>query len=206
MNDLVKIQDEKQIGAMATDYAGRVDGLKITSRETYIQMVQVVKEAKQFIGAITEFFRPMKEKAYAAHRAICDQESISLAPFRKAETIGKQRMKGWEQIEEERARKAREKQMEAVKAAQANGEAPPPVVVVENKAHTIVEGVQYTDNWIGEVVDLGALLRAVLADKAPHSFVVANETEICKFARATGGKVAIPGIEWHNERIVRISA
>jgi hypothetical protein len=207
VNELVKIQDEKQIGALATDYAGRVDALKVTSRESYGLMVQLVKEAKQFQEAVTAFFEPMRKATYDAYQEVLTQKKKHVEPFEKAEKIGKMRMRGWEQIEEERARKAREKQAEAAREAMKNGTPPPVLRVVENKAH--VDGVTFVDNWKAvriEGCSMQALCKWVLEGKIPEMFLMVNESEANKFARATGGKVTVPGFRFENERIARVSA
>lgn len=219
--NLVKITSENQIVKLAKTYAERVEDLKITSREKFVEMAGIISDAKLWIKAIEEYFEPIRQPAYDSLQAIYGKINEAKKPFQSAEKIGKQRMKGWEQIEATRAREAEAKQRAAIAAAEAkqraaaeeakaNG-APPPVFSpppvakpVENKAKTLVKGVQFVDNWKGRVTDTRELLKAILTEKAPKNFIVANTSKIYDFAQSTSGKVAVPGIEWYNDKTVKV--
>lgn len=47
---------------------------------------------KQKAAEVTEFFKPMKDTAYKAHKAICDREKEMLTPLRNAEKTLKKTM------------------------------------------------------------------------------------------------------------------
>ncbi len=61
--------------------------LAITTPEAYRrageEIVRIARERKRRL----DFFRPMKEAAYAAHRAICAKENEALAPLQFAEQV-----------------------------------------------------------------------------------------------------------------------
>lgn len=211
--DLVRYQDENQISRQGTRYKAQVEELRITSRDSYLQMVALVKISKSYQQAVKDFFEPIRAPQHEALEATYKKIRDNSKPFADAETIGKQRMRGWEDLEEKKRREqeaaAAEKREAAAVEARKNGneakaeriETALPVVR-ENRAH--VDGVQYVDNWKGRVVDMPALLKAVLAEKAPPGFVMVNESELNKFARATSGKVAVAGVEWVNEKTVKV--
>lgn len=201
---VVQYKNQQEMEGAGQQMLREVEGIKITSRESYGTAVEATKEIKRKAYSVQDFFKPMKQKTHEAHKAVCDQEKSILQYFTKAEALLKQRMRGWEQIEAARQRKAEEKVQQAVAEAVKNGEARPPMKPVENKAH--VEGVQFADNWVGEVVNFQALVKAAAAGKAPWTFLQVNEQEVRKFARATAGRVEIPGVVWSNERQVRVSA
>jgi hypothetical protein len=211
--DLVRYQDENQIGQAGTRYKEQVESLRITSRDSYLQMAALVKICKNYLQGVKDFFEKLRQKTYDAWQEVVTQTRNYSKPFQDAETIGKQRMRGWEELEAQRHREAAKREEERRKAAateaRKNGDdakaerietALP--VQRENRAH--VDGVQYVDNWKGLVVDMPTLLKAVLAEKAPPDFVMVNESAINKFARATGGKVSVSGIEWFNEKTVKV--
>lgn len=221
--DLVKYQDENQISQQGTRYKEQVDALKITSRDTYLQMVSLVKISKGYQQAVKDFFERLRQKTFDAYQEVLKQLRDYSKPFQDAETIGKQRMRGWEDLEEKKRRDqeaaAAEKREAAAIEARKNGDeakaerietALP--VTRENRAH--VEGVQYVDNWKGRLAGLAdedklanfrELLKAVLAGKAPFGFVTVDWSEVNKFAKDTGGKRLVPGIEWVNEKTVKVS-
>ena len=217
--ELVKYESKNQIEEAGHGFKEQVNNLKITSRETYGQMVELVRMGKVGCEAVKAFYESMRKKTYDAYQEVVGQIRQYSTPFTDGEKIGKQRMRGWEEIEAKRQReaeqKAREKaaveQRKAEEAAQEAAEkgepAPPPpppapVIPVENKAH--VAGVTYVDNWKGRVTDITELLKAVLAGTVNPDFVMVNESEINKFAKATSGKMPVPGIEWYNDKTVRM--
>ncbi len=219
--ELVRYQDENQISSQGNRYKDQVDALKITSRDAYLQMVSLVKISKNYQQAVKDFFEKMRQKTYDAYQEVLKQIREYSQPFIQAETIGKQRMRGWEDLEEKKRREqeatAAKKREEAAAEARKNGneqkaeqiEAAPPILR-ENRAH--VEGVQYVDNWKGHLAgepedwlpSFRELLKAILAGKAPENFAMPNESEINKFARATSGKMPIPGIVFYNEKTVKV--
>ena len=201
---VVQYKSQQEMEGAGQQMLREVEGLKVTSRETYGAAVEATKVIKRKAYSVEDFFKAMKQKTHEAHKAVCDQEKAILQYFTKAETLLKQRMRGWEQIEAARQRKAEEKVQQAVVEAVKNREAPPVVKPVENKAH--IEGVSYADNWVGQVVNFQALVMAVAAGKAPWTFLQVNEQEVRKFAKATAGKGVVAGVVWSNERTVRISA
>ncbi len=216
--EVVRYQDENQISSQGNRYKDQVDALKITSRDTYLQMVSLVKVSKGYQQAVKDFFEKMRQKTYDAYQEVLKQIRDYSQPFVQAETIGKQRMRGWEDLEEKKRRDqeaaAAKKREEAVAEARKNGneekaeqiEAAPPILR-ENRAH--VEDVQYVDNWKGRLKQPAEeamidLLRAVVAGKASPSFITLNESEINKFARATNGKMAVAGLEFFNDKTVKV--
>jgi hypothetical protein len=221
--DLVRYQDENQISRQGTRYKAQVEELRITSRDSYLQMVALVKISKSYQQAVKDFFERLRQKTFDAYQEVLKQLHDYSKPFQDAETIGKQRMRDWEDLEEKKRREqeaaAAEKREAAAAEARKNGkeakaeriETALPVAR-ENRAH--VEGVQYVDNWKGRLpgvpgsegwlASLRELLKAVLAGKAPIGFVALNESEVNRFAKATSGKMPISGIEWVNDKTVKV--
>jgi hypothetical protein len=219
--ELVRYQDENQISQQGTRYKAQVEELRITSRDSYLQIVALVKISKSYQQAVKDFFERLRQKTFDAYQEVLKQLRDYSKPFQDAETIGKQRMRGWEDLEEKKRRDqeaaAAEKREVAAAEARKNGDeakaerietALP--VTRENRAH--VEGVQYVDNWKGHLAgeaedwlpSFRELLKAILAGKAPESFAMPNESEINKFARATSGKMPIPGIVFYNDKVVKV--
>lgn len=200
--DLVKYQDENQMSQAGVTYKEKIESLKITSREGYAEMVQLVRESKAYQQAVKDFFEKIRQKNYDAYQEVLKQIRDYSKPFAEAETIGKQRMRGWEQIEADRARKAQAKAAEKAKEVEEKIGVAPPVAAVQNKAK--VAGVTYQDNWKGRIVDKKELLAAILKEKAPLNWVEFNFSEINRFANSTKGQISVPGVEWYNDKIVKV--
>lgn len=202
--ELVRYEDKEGMSVAGTKYRDSVMALEITSRDKYLQMVALVKISKQYQQAVKEFFEKMRQKTYDAYQEVLGQIREYSQPFEEAERFGKQRMRQWETIEENRRRQAEQKAREKAREAEEQGKPAPVMVPVENVAHK-AEGVSYVDHWVGRVVDFKALVKAWQEGKAPIGFLTFNEGEIGKFGQATKGKVAVPGIEWENQKTVRIA-
>ena len=147
--DLVRYQDENQISHQGGRYKEQVEELRITSRDSYLQMVALVKISKGYQQAVKDFFEKMRQKTYDAYQEVLKQIRDYSQPFIQAETIGKQSMRGWEDLEEKKrqalAAEAR-KNGDEVKAEKIETTLP---VQRDNRAH--IEGVQYVDNWKGRL-------------------------------------------------------
>ena len=68
-----------------------------------------------------------------------------------------------------------------------------------------IGGTVFKDNWVGEVKDLSALVKAVAEGRAPANLIMANEPAINKQAKATKDTFKIDGIRFWNDRTVAVS-
>lgn len=194
------------------EYAG---GLNIQTEEDFKKAGEFGRTLKQKMSEVTEFFKPMKDSAYKAHRQVCDREKTMLAPLKNAETKLKKAMKRYtDQVEEKRRREeellrkaarreAEAKLAEAVELEKAgNNEAAEEAFVeasVMDDATAYVvrapvkpkaNGVTTSKDW--EIVE-------IQTDKVPVSI---NGTEIrpvdraavMRLIRSSKGQVQIPGI------------
>ncbi|MGI4828387.1 MAG: KTSC domain-containing protein [Janthinobacterium lividum] len=91
--------------ATAQQIAREAHALEITTPAAYTaageELVRLAGERKRRV----DFFRPMKEAAFSAHRAVCARENEALAPLRQAERALSEGLVAYRQREEQ-ARKA----------------------------------------------------------------------------------------------------
>ena len=73
---------------------------------------------KQKAGEVTDFFKPLKDAAYKAHKAVCDREKEMLTPLKNAERVLKKTM-GDYTMEQERKRREQEEAMRRAAEAEA---------------------------------------------------------------------------------------
>ena len=57
----------------------------ISSEEEYEKAAEFGKQIKEKAKVVTDFFKPMKDSAYQAHKAVCDREKTMLKPLQEAE-------------------------------------------------------------------------------------------------------------------------
>ena len=78
---------------------------------------------------------------------------------------------------------------------------PPPAV---QRART--DGVAFSVDWKVEVTSLQRLVEAISKGQAPLSLVKADESALKALARSTKGTLKVPGVEFTEDRTVRVGA
>lgn len=200
----------------AIELKEKTGSLVVQNDDDYKVAASILSEAKRREKEVKAFFKPLKQKAHEAHRAITQQEKTILDSISVITSDCNNKMIAYqseqERIKREEAeRKAEEirKQQEEQKLkeameAEAAGEQKladeimnepviAPVVIAEPAAPK-VEGVNIRTTWKAEVTDKTALLRFV-ADNLhmAHIFDV-NESVINGLARSHGAALNIPGL------------
>ena len=99
--------DEQQLTQEVTDIEFRAESFVIQTPEDYEAAGEFGKLLKQKAAEVTGFFKPMKDSAYQAHKAVCDREKAMLTPLKNAEKIVKKTM-GDYLMEQERIRREAE--------------------------------------------------------------------------------------------------
>ena len=103
-----EIVDEQQLTRDVTDIEFKAESLVIQSDADYATAGEFGKMLKKKASQVTTFFKPMKDSAYQAHKAVCDREKAMLAPLRNAEKIVKQAMSAYVEEQERKRREAEE--------------------------------------------------------------------------------------------------
>jgi len=220
--------NEIELSAKARDLAESVKLVQITSPETYAMAANGLQLIKGMTKEIKDFFAPLKEKAFAAHRALTAAENDKLAPLVEAERFAKGAMTTWQleqeaaarveqrRLEEEaRKRAEEEKLLDAIDAEQA-GEpeaaerilAEPVLAPVVRIAPPVpaVSGISMRETWSADVFDMKALVRAVADGKVPMRALVVDAVFLNGQARALKGDLNYPGVRAVSKRSVASSA
>ena len=85
-------EDEQQLNREVTDIEFQAESMVILSDDDYTSAGEFGKMLKQKAAQVTSFFKPMKDSAYQAHKAICDREKAMLTPLKNAEKTVKKAM------------------------------------------------------------------------------------------------------------------
>ena len=96
-----EIVDEQQLSRDVTDIEFQAESLVIQTDEDYAFAGEFGKMLKKKASQVTTFFKPMKDSAYQAHKAVCDREKAMLTPLRNAEKTVKQVMSAYIAEQEE---------------------------------------------------------------------------------------------------------
>ena len=103
-----EIVDEQQLSRDVTDIEFQAESLVIQTDEDYAFAGEFGKMLKKKASQVTTFFKPMKDSAYQAHKAVCDREKAMLTPLRNAEKTVKQVMSAYIAEQERKRREAEE--------------------------------------------------------------------------------------------------
>jgi len=170
-------------------------------------------EIKGAAKRVVDFFADSKKKAHEAWKAICANEKTLTDPLEDAERIVKRTMAAYAEAQEKLREEALAKaQAEAMKLqAQAekalkkgDGEKAEELQVKAamtaaevNYIPTKTSGVSYSKVWKWRITD---------ADLIPREYLIPNEKHLNAVAKATGGALKVPGIEFYQETQIAAKA
>ncbi len=213
-----EIVDEQQLSHDVTDIEFQAESLVIQTDEDYAFAGEFGKMLKKKASQVTTFFKPMKDSAYQAHKAVCDREKAMLTPLRNAEKIIKQAISAYD---EEQKRKRREAEEAARQAAEAERERKmreaseleaagdnegaeaafeeaaimddaASYAVVPATAAPKVSGVSTSKDW--EIVEIDP--KAVPLAVAGVEIRPVDKAAVMRLIRTSKGQIEIPGITY----------
>ena len=209
--------DEKQLGREVTDIEFQAEAMMIGSDEDYKAAGEFGVMLKRKAAEVTNFFKPMKDSAHQAHKAVCDREKAMLAPLKKAETIIKRSMSAYVEEQErkrremeaaqrraaeaERERKLREAaELEAAGDSQGAENAISEAIVMDEASNYTVPaagkpkaaGVSTTKDW--EITGIDPKVVPLVFSGVELRPV--DTAAVMRLIRASKGKIEIPGITY----------
>ncbi len=209
--------DEEQLNREITDIEFQAEALTIESDDDYAFAGEFGKLLKQKAAQVTTFFKPMKDSAYQAHKAICDREKTMLTPLRNAEKTVKRTMGDYlmeqerkRKAEEEAARKAaaaeRERKLSEATELESAGDvagaetAMAEAMVMDDaaaysvsaSANPKVSGVSTSKDW--EITEINPNMVPVAL--AGVEIRPVDQAAVMRLIRASKGTIEIPGISY----------
>lgn len=209
--------DEAILAEDASLILEKADALLIASDEEYELAGAFGTAVKKKITEVKSFFKPMKDNAHQAHKAICDREKAVLTPLEKAEKLVKGAMgcyvmakEAERRAEEEAMRRAaemeRERQFDIAVALEEQGDVVGAEAAIENAeameaamSYSIpaaekpkVAGVSYTRAW--EIVSVDDAKVPVMLNGAVLRPV--DKSAVMALIRSSKGSAIIPGVEY----------
>lgn len=191
--------------------------IEIRDTVSYKQAAHVLKAAKAHIKVIREHYKPLKESAFAAHKAVTKSEKDMLLPVEdlcrdtSGKMVGYQREQDWiareEQARLEAIQREREEEtrLAEAEAAEQAGDAElaeqiidepvelPPVVVQSSTPK--IAGISHKKTWKAEVTSKVALIKFVAENQKWLHLLDVNTKEIGRLATAQKSALSIPGIK-----------
>ncbi len=205
----------------------RSQGLEIVDPVTYEVACEELKALKALQQQVTDTFNPHIQQAHKLHRGLTEERRKHLTPLQLAETVYKAKIGGFQRAEErkrqqeqrrleELAKKQRDDDALAlaesldkagateqeVEAVLTSTEMPAPVVTVQPRIAKVA-GVSSAPKWIGEIYDFKLLVATAATNELARSLLQVDEKALRAFARNTKGSVAVPGVKFREDSIVR---
>ena len=208
-----EIVDEQQLSRDVTDIEFQAESLVIQTDEDYAFAGEFGKMLKKKASQVTTFFKPMKDSAYQAHKAVCDREKAMLTPLRNAEKTIKQVMSAYIAEQERKRREAeeaarraaeaeRERKIQEAATLEDGAEAAfeeaaimddaASYAVVPAAATPKVSGVSTSKDW--EIVEIDP--KAVPLAVAGIELRPVDQAAVMRLIRASKGQIEIPGITY----------
>lgn len=218
--------EEQNLTREVSDIEFQAEALIVENDEDYRNAAEFGKTIKQKATVVTEFFKPMKDSAYQAHKAVCDREKKMLAPLKNAESIVKRTM-GAYVTEQERKRREQEEALrraaaaererklkeaaELEKAGDTNGadEVLEEAIVMDEatsftaptRSAPKVSGVSTTRDWEIKEIDSRRVPNSIMGVEIRP----VDKAAVMKLIRASKGQIQIPGIAYQEVTKMSIS-
>ena len=218
---------EVEFEQKALSWPEKAKAVTIRDQATYCTATDLLIAITDLEREIIAHHKPIKDTAYAAHKAAVAAEKRLLDPLTEAKTIIKRSVGAWDQEQErirleaqrkawEAARKAEEEarlalavQAESAGATEETVQEiiltpipiPAPIVA---PTYQRTSGIGTTQRWHAEITDIKALCRAVAEGKASAELVMGNMPALNKLAVALKGTMSIPGCRAVSEASISV--
>jgi len=217
---LVQISEDNQIATKVIDKFYADGCLTITSNQEYQNSGELLKQIKAGIKFLDDSRKEITRPLDDVKRRVMDFFKDPLDQLSQAEGIIKKAMLGFQQeqerirreeeqkaiarakAEEERKRRALEER--AVKAEESGNTAK--AELLRERADDVYVPTIVTAPTIEKVKGISTMkvwkCRIIDESKIPREYLLINEPMLSKMAKATQGKIPVPGVEFYQEDVL----
>jgi hypothetical protein len=209
---IIEMDEVKNVEAKALTLPDQARGVKVIDNATMEKANGLLMDIRSIRKEIQDTFKPLAEKAHAAHKAILEQQKRTEAPLIEAEGILKIQIRAY-MDEVERLRREEERRLQEIARkeeeerrlaealqAEAEGNIEEAKAILEEPAYipipTVKADIPKVDNrlfrkvWKFRVLDIR---------KVPIQYLKVDEIKVGQIVRAMKGETNIPGIQVYEE-------
>jgi len=209
---IIEMDEVKDVEFKALALPEQARGIKVIDNPTMEKANGLLMDIRSIRKEISDTFKPLAEKAHAAHKAILEQQKRTEAPLIEAEGILKTQIRAY-MDEVERLRREEERRLQEIARkeeeerrlaealqAEAEGNAEEAQAILEEPAYipmpTVKADIPKVDNrlfrkvWKFRVIDI---------KKVPVQYLKVDEIKVGQVVRAMKGETNIPGIQVYEE-------
>lgn len=206
--------DVSKITRQLKSAASRIPEIpEIKTADQAAQVEEIANRATEYMKKADEFFDENIKLANKLHKNLIGQKKTAVAPIVEIYDRCKKRILDWQiecrKIEAEAQRKEDERaKREAAKLAEKNGDQKEAeairngnIPVVSERTVTVNRGISnmsIRENWVADITDMRALVKAVAAGKAPMTYLLPNTTVLNRVAKANKSQMNVPGVVARN--------
>lgn len=220
---------EQEFSSSALTLKETATSITVSNQNEYESATIAMKQIKEGAGKITDFFKPLKEAAHAAHKAITSKEAEVLAPLKEADLIIRAKMSDYlteqerirkaeeirlQAIADEEARKGRERLLKQATKAEEKGNVEKADDLLQKAEDVYAAPVTVASTTTGgarelcvTVTNIGLFISALIDDEVPAQVLAdlfdVRAVKLKNWVRATG-KERYPGLHIENKISARI--
>jgi hypothetical protein len=211
------------LGQEANTHLALAAAVTITDAESYTRAAEERKALRAFDKRVEEFFKPMREAAHKAWKAVCAQEDVVRKPLVPALRTYDGKLAAWDDEQKRVQREEEAKRLAAARQAEENSrlaqaasledagedemasavlDAPVVPFAAPRPAPAVpkVEGLSYRTTYKAVVFDVAALIQHVAAHPELVNLLTPNTAALNSMARAQRQAFALPGVRVVEEK------
>lgn len=219
-----EIQKSNEQAQAAEDVKQRALSMRVTDEQTQAKAADFARRIKEKAKTIADYWKPLKDSAFKAHRALTAREAELLKPLSEAEAHLKTQISRF-QLEQERIRREEQRRLEAEAQRRAEEEREALLLQAEDAGATAEEvsamaemplavapvvevavgapkpgGVVIRRTWKAVVEDKSKLVTFVAANSSMLHLLVPDQSALNAMAKAMKSAGAIPGVKFYEEQ------
>ena len=213
MDNAIAVPETQAVDAKALSSVEKARGMIITTAEDFKGADNFCVGLKELEKEIVSTFKDAKDKAFAAHRAVCAAEAKHLEPIQEARKIVKAKMIEWSD-EQEKLRIAEEKRLQAeakkkaeddalaaAEAAEKSGDSAGAAEIIAQPVEVQAVVLPKETPKAQTVIRKVWTYRIVNANLVPRTYLTIDEKKLGQQARATQDTIKVPGVEFFQKPV-----
>jgi len=174
--------------------------ITVEDDDQMLEVGEFLKGCKATLKDLDETFDDPIRAARESLDTIRDAKKKYSEPVKEAEAIVKEKLGLYNT---KRMQIAQQKNMEALQTAAKTGDM---TALSKADAAPKIDGVSFREKWTGTIVDLRAVVKDIVASKAPVDLVCEDKSACNRFAEATKGQIQVNGLKVEKDQIVSSKA
>lgn len=186
--------EEKELKNKIEEVKEKYETIEVVDQKTYENAANIVKELTKIKKNVKSYWKEPISNAYKVHKSLKAKENEMVKPLEKAINYCKSQMSDYILIQE-----SEKKRLEEESQVEENEFGVAPIVKSDISE---VNGISYTSKYVLDQIDLEKLPKNLNGVQ----LIIADESAIKSLIKASKGKIKIPGVKFHEEKVIRANS